>query len=94
MILKPSQPHFHKIQMSVERIPAFLISEIAFLVCLTSADRTVSAQACQCLRQLAKAERADNAPFAIAFTDEERTKRHPLYDQLGADEKSVLHRSF
>ena len=43
--------------MSVERIPAFLIAEIAFLVSLTSAARTVSAQACQCLRQLAKAER-------------------------------------
>lgn len=59
---------------------------------MTSADRTVSAMACQGLRLLAQAERQRNAPVYPAFSEDERVKRHPVYDQLGGDQKSVLGR--
>ncbi|CAL1700085.1 unnamed protein product [Somion occarium] len=89
---RPSAQHFVRVQRTVERIPAFLIAEISFLVSLTSADRNVSAIACQCLRLLAVAERQPNAPCNTPFNDDERLKRYPMYDQLGADQKSVLGR--
>ncbi|KAI0080777.1 hypothetical protein K474DRAFT_1717515 [Panus rudis PR-1116 ss-1] len=89
---KPLPPHLREVQNTNERIPAFLLAEVAFLVSLTSADRNVSAMACQCLRLLALAERQPDAPEMSALDNTERVKRYPVYDQLGADQKSVLGR--
>lgn len=78
------------IQLTPERVPAFAIAEIAFLVTLTSAERTASATAAQCLRLLAGAERQKgNAPTHL-ISEEERSKRYPVYEQLGDPKALVL----
>lgn len=61
------------------------------MVTLTSADRMVSAAAAQCLRLLAGAERQrGNTAPAHLLTEEERSKRYPIYEQLGDPKALVL----
>ncbi|KDQ64130.1 hypothetical protein JAAARDRAFT_118551 [Jaapia argillacea MUCL 33604] len=71
------------LQIDSNRVAAFALTEIAFLVSLTSVDHTVSRLAAQCLQLIAKAEQQPGAPPHPNMSEEERTKRHQIYDQLG-----------
>ncbi|OBZ70421.1 Neurofibromin [Grifola frondosa] len=83
----------HKdIQVAADRVPAFALAEIAFLVSLASADCVVSLTACNCLRMIAMAERQPGAPVMAALSEDERTKRHPIYEQLGDPKVTVIGR--
>lgn len=64
-------------------MPGFILAEIGFLVSLTSADSHVSHLAAKGLRLLSHAERQPDAPVNKAVTDEVRSKRNPIYEQLG-----------
>jgi hypothetical protein len=77
------------IQLTPERVAAFAIAEIGFLVTLTSADRTVSATASQCLRLIAGAERQRGSPPGHPITQEEKGKRYAVYESLG-DHKALI----
>ncbi|KAG6336483.1 hypothetical protein ID866_2597 [Astraeus odoratus] len=72
-----------KVQLSPKRVPAFALAEIAFLVSLTSVNSEVSQIAAQALRTIAQAERHPQAPINLGLTEEERSKRNPIYEQLG-----------
>ncbi|KAI1796034.1 hypothetical protein LXA43DRAFT_649826 [Ganoderma leucocontextum] len=74
------------------RVPAFALAEIAFLVCLCSADGIVSLTACNCLRLLAQAERLPDAPQQPELNEDEVLKRHPVYEQLGDPKVSMIGR--
>lgn len=75
--------HAHGLQFDEERVPAFAMAEIAFLVSLTSVSSDVSQLAAQGLRLIAQAERQPGAPVNHGLTEEERSKRNPIYEQLG-----------
>ncbi|EIN11059.1 hypothetical protein PUNSTDRAFT_51619 [Punctularia strigosozonata HHB-11173 SS5] len=84
--------HGRQIQFSPERIPAFAIAEIALLVSLTSADANVSSTAASGLRLLAQAESQQDAPLNDAMSPEERSKRFPIYAQLGDPRQIIVGR--
>ncbi|RDB19915.1 Neurofibromin [Hypsizygus marmoreus] len=77
------------VQHDARRVPAFALAEIAFLVSLTSADSNVSHLAAKGLRLLSYAEREPGVPTNQTVTDENRSKRNPIYEQLG-DPKVVI----
>jgi hypothetical protein len=79
----PQSPFVKEIQLDPKRVPAFALAEIAFLVALTSADSNVSQLAAKGLRLLAHSERQQGAPINNSVTDEDRSKRNPIYEQLG-----------
>jgi hypothetical protein len=72
-----------EIQLNPKRVPAFALAEIGFLIYLTSADSQVSHLAAKGLRLLSHAERQPDAPVNMTVTDEDRSKRNPIYEQLG-----------
>lgn len=72
-----------EMQLSPLRVSGFVLAEIAFLVSLTSADMEVSNLAAQGLRLLSYAERQPGVPTNPVVSDEDRPKRHPVYEQLG-----------
>lgn len=72
-----------EIQLATQRVPAFALAEIAFLVSLTSANSNVSNLAAKGLRLLSYAERQPEAPVNYTVSDEDRSKRNPIYEQLG-----------
>lgn len=76
--------------MCEDRVPAFILAEIAFLVTLSSADSNVSLTAAHCLRLLAEAERAPGAPQDTTLTEDERSKRFTIYEQLGDPKVMVV----
>ena len=57
---------------------------------LTSADRIVSATASTCLRLIAIAERQKGSTPMHLLSEEEKSKRYPVYEQLGAPKALVL----
>ncbi|KAH7887502.1 hypothetical protein F5I97DRAFT_2056906 [Phlebopus sp. FC_14] len=75
--------HAASLQLSQDRVSAFAMSEIAFIVSLTSANSDVSQLAAQGLRLIAQAERHPDAPVNPGLTEEEWSKRNPIYEQLG-----------
>ncbi|KAI8982739.1 hypothetical protein BD414DRAFT_515918 [Trametes punicea] len=75
-----------------KRAPALVLSEITFLVCLSSADGAVSLTACNCLRLLTQAERNPDTPPYTEGDEEEAIKRHPVYEQLGDPKVSMIGR--
>lgn len=77
------------VQLDASRVPAITLTEIAFLVSLTSPDSNVSHLAAQGLRLISHAERQPNAPINPLLNDEDKTNRHPMYEQLG-DPKIML----
>ncbi|KAH9927288.1 uncharacterized protein B0H18DRAFT_1161603 [Fomitopsis serialis] len=79
-----------RIQINTDRIPAFAVAEIAFLVALTSADTNVTLTAAHCLRLLAQAETAPDAPASNALNEDERAKRYPIYEQLAIRKSSCV----
>ncbi|KAG1755407.1 hypothetical protein EDB19DRAFT_1661084 [Suillus lakei] len=80
---KSEDNHARGMQFDKDRVPAFAMSEIAFLVSLTSVSSDVSQLAAQGLRLIAQAERQPGAPVNHGLTEEERSKRNPIYEQLG-----------
>ncbi|KAG5638079.1 hypothetical protein H0H81_001929 [Sphagnurus paluster] len=91
-IKKTENPSIKAIQRDPARVPAFVLAEIAFLVALTSADSNVSQLAAKGLRFLANAERQRGAPVNQAISDEDRSKRNPIYEQLGDPKVMVVGR--
>lgn len=71
---------------------AFTILEIACLVSLTSLNINVSLTAAHCLRLIAEVERFPGVPLNERMSEEERTKRYPIYDQIGDPKIPVLGR--
>ncbi|EKM59988.1 uncharacterized protein PHACADRAFT_115378 [Phanerochaete carnosa HHB-10118-sp] len=80
------------IQLTPERVPAFAIAEIAFMVTLTSAERQTSWMAAQCLRIIAGAERQKGGAPPHFTTEEEKVKRYPVFEQLGDPKAQPLGR--
>jgi len=66
--------------------------EIAFLVALASADNTISQQAARGLRLICHAEQQPHAPPNPTITDEDRSQRDPIYEQLGDPRVTVVGR--
>ncbi|KAJ3504772.1 hypothetical protein NLJ89_g7765 [Agrocybe chaxingu] len=91
-VTKSDMQHVKEVQVDPRRIPAFALAEIAFLVALTSADNGISQLAAKGLRLLAYAERQQSAPVNVTITDEERSKRNPVYEQLGDPRITVVGR--
>ncbi|KAJ7458402.1 hypothetical protein B0H11DRAFT_187286 [Mycena galericulata] len=75
--------HVHAIRNDPARMPAFVLVEIALLVTLTSEDSAVSHLAAKGLRYLAYLETLPGAPPAPVVDDEQLSKRHLVYEQLG-----------
>ncbi|EIW76207.1 hypothetical protein CONPUDRAFT_64047 [Coniophora puteana RWD-64-598 SS2] len=80
---KSENDHASGIQLTQDRVYAFAMAEIAFLVSLTSASSDVTQLAAQGLRMIAQAERQPGAPVNNGFTEEDRSRRLPIYEQLG-----------
>lgn len=60
-----------------------ILAEIALLVSLPSADGEVSHSAAKGLRLLAHIESQIDAPNNPTITEEDKSKRYPVYDRLG-----------
>jgi hypothetical protein len=69
---------------------AFILAQIAFLISLTSADTVVSQAACHCLRSIALAERQQGVPANPSFSEDELSKRNPIYEQLGDPNVTII----
>ncbi|KNZ78617.1 Neurofibromin [Termitomyces sp. J132] len=80
---KTTNPAMKETQLHPERVSAFALAEIAFLVSLTSADSNVSAMAGKGLRFLARAEHQPDAPINPTLSDDARSARNLTYEQLG-----------
>ncbi|KAH7931340.1 hypothetical protein BV22DRAFT_1124264 [Leucogyrophana mollusca] len=80
---KSEGDHARSIQLCEDRAPAFAMAEIAFLVSLTSVNSEVSQFAAQGLRLIAQADRQLGTPIKDDLTEEDRSKRNPVYEQLG-----------
>ncbi|TFK62722.1 hypothetical protein BDN72DRAFT_964371 [Pluteus cervinus] len=89
---KSDNEHVKEIQYDAGRVPAFALTEIALLVSLTSADINVSQLAGKGLRLLSHAERQDDAPINPTVTDGDRSKRNPVYEQMGDPRVAVVGR--
>ncbi|TFY54349.1 hypothetical protein EVJ58_g8920 [Rhodofomes roseus] len=81
-----------RVKINTDRVSAFAVAEIAFLVALTSADANVTLTAAHCLRLLAQAETAPDAPSSNTHSEDERVKRYPIYEQLGDPKVLVVGR--
>jgi len=66
------------------------MSEISFLVALTSADNSISQLAAKGLRLVSHAERQPGAPLNPTVTEEDRSKKYPIYEQLGDPRITVV----
>lgn len=91
-VKKTESPALREIQLNPKRVPGFILAEIGFLVSLTSADSHVSHLAAKGLRLLSHAERQPDAPVNKAVTDEVRSKRNPIYEQLGDPKVMIVGR--
>lgn len=67
-----------------------MILEMACLISLTSLSINVSLTAAHCLRFIGEVERFPGVPLGDQISEEERAKRHPIYDQIG-DPKILVH---
>ncbi len=70
-------------QKERSRLSALLLSEVSFLVALTSSDSGTSELAAKGLRLISHAERQRDVPINPFISDEDRSKRNPVYEQLG-----------
>ena len=69
--------------MDPSRLAAFTLAEVSFLVALTSSDNGISELAAQGLRLISHAERFPDAPVNPYISDDDKSKRNPIYEQLG-----------
>ena len=70
-------------QKESSRLSALLLSEVSFLVALSSSDSGTSELAAKGLRLISHAERIPGVPVNPFISDEDRSKRNPVYEQLG-----------
>lgn len=82
--------HMKDFQLDAKRVPAFAMSEIAFMISLTSSDTAVCQAAAQGLRALAQAQRVPGAPVNPGVSEEDRSKRNPVFEQLGDPKVAVV----
>lgn len=78
------------VRLAPARVPALALAEIAFLISLTSADTGVAQLAARCLRLMTLAERQHGEPENTIHTDEELSKRNPIYEQLGDPNVAII----
>jgi hypothetical protein len=69
-----------------------MILEIACLISLTSLNINVSLTAAHCLRFIGEVERFPGVPLSENIPEEERSKRYPIYDQIGDPKVPILGR--
>ena len=60
-----------------------ILAEIALLVSLPSSDSIVSHTAAKGLRLIAHIESQTDAPSNPTITEEDKSKRYPVYDRMG-----------
>src|SRR5258707_13038524 len=70
-----------------------MLSEVSFLVALTSSDNNISELAAQGLRLISHAERLPGSPVNPYISDEDKSKRNPIYEQLGDPNVTVAGKS-
>lgn len=80
------------VQIDPRRVPAMVLMEISFLVALSSADNTISKSAGKGLRLICHTEHQPDSPPNPIFTDEDRSQRNPIYEQLGDPRVAVFGR--
>ncbi|KAJ3936091.1 MAG: hypothetical protein NXY57DRAFT_886591 [Lentinula lateritia] len=74
------------------RVPPMILAEIALLVSLPSADGNVSHTAAKGLRLIAHIESQADAPSNPTITEEDKSKRYPVYDRMGDPKVLVVGR--
>ncbi len=79
-----------EIQLDADRVPAFVMAEVAFTVTLTSSNNTISQMAAKGLRNLAIIQRQPGAPQIDFLSAEDYAKRARVYDQLGDPKVTVV----
>ncbi|KAF5371189.1 hypothetical protein D9758_004214 [Tetrapyrgos nigripes] len=80
------------VQRHQDRVPAFMLAEIALLVSLPSADNDISHVAAQGLRLLTHLENQVDAPVNNIISEDDKGKRYPVYDRLGDPKVMVVGR--
>jgi len=82
--------HVQNLQLDVDRVPAFVLAEIAFTVTLTSSNNTISQMAAKGLRHLAMIQRQPDAPKIGFISPEDYAKRARVFSQLGDPKVTVV----
>ena len=83
--------HLLDLQQDPGRIPGLILTEVAFLVCLASADNNASNMAARGLRLLAHLQRdPEYASASCTAQEEENSKRELVYDQLGDPKITIV----
>lgn len=77
-------------QRDSSRVAPMILAEIALLVSLPSADGVVSHTAAKGLRLLAHIENQSGAPVNPTISEEDKSKRYPVYDRLGDPKVMVV----
>lgn len=91
-LVKIEGQHVKDIQLDADRVPAFVMAEIAFTVTLTSSNNVISQLAAKGLRHLAIAQRQPDAPRIDFISAEDYAKRARVFDQLGDPKVTVVGR--
>ncbi|KAF9067659.1 hypothetical protein BDP27DRAFT_1225535 [Rhodocollybia butyracea] len=79
-------------QRDPAHVPPMIIAEIALLASLPSADLVVSHTAAKGLRLLVHIERQVDAPNNPTISEEDKSKRYPVYDRLGDPKVLIIGR--
>jgi len=82
--------HVQNIQLDADRVPAFVLAEIALTVTLTSSNNTISQMAAKGLRHLAIMQRQPDAPKIEFISPEDYAKRARVFSQLGDPKVTVV----
>lgn len=82
--------HVQNLQLDADRVPAFVLAEIAFTVTLTSSNNTISQMAAKGLRHLAMIQRQPDAPKIGFISPEDYAKRARVFSQLGDPKVTVV----
>jgi neurofibromin 1 len=82
--------HVKEIQVDPDRVPAFVMAEIAFTVTLTSSNNAISQMAAKGLRIIAALQRQPDAPQIDFIKPEDYARRARVYEQLGDPKVTVV----
>ncbi|KAJ3719315.1 hypothetical protein C8R42DRAFT_777357 [Lentinula raphanica] len=80
---KTDNPKLRSVLSDPSRVPPMILAEIALLVSLPSSDSIVSHTAAKGLRLIAHIESQTDAPSNPTITEEDKSKRYPVYDRMG-----------
>ncbi|GAW06426.1 ras gtpase activator [Lentinula edodes] len=89
---KTDDPSLKSFLNDPNRVPPMILAEIALLVSLPSADGNVSHTAAKGLRLIAHIESQADAPSNPTITEEDKSKRYPVYDRMGDPKVLVVGR--